>query len=104
LKNFRARNGKRNNFESIGEKRLQLEVLDVLPNCSNNPIIIDVGTYIGVWTLSLIKQSQIISGINKLNIHVFDPFTSTFYIVSERLQKCNEKVSSQCDSCIAITC
>jgi len=95
---MRARNESRNNIESNGEKRLQREILEAIRNCSNDPVIFDVGANIGDWTLSLIKQSQKISGINKLNIHVFEPFPSTFNTLSERLQNYVDSNIVQCNN------
>lgn len=78
--------------------KLQQEVFEALRDCSNNFVVFDVGANIGNWTLLLIKQSQIISGINKLKIHVFEPFPSTFNTLSERLQKYINSNIVQCNN------
>jgi len=79
-----ARADTQNKMELNGEHLMQSQLLNKFSTCNEKLTVFDVGANIGDWSWSLLQKSTGFGNIAGLEIHAFEPVSSTFAILKKR--------------------
>ena len=84
---LKARGDSPNAMKFNGEQMIQLQLLREFAGNSEKLVIFDIGANIGDWTWFLLQESSKLKIENRLEVHAFEPISSTFEALQRRISR-----------------